>query len=120
MFNFSLLYNYYSLIPLCTAILLIAGVDTKQQFCLLRKRYDQSTQQMRWSMPTLMRCMCDAVMISHVDNTLNCHKITQDIMWFTDNHQQITHKSNWTPEKLDQLLDRQIMCGKYSLCIPLQ
>ena len=95
------------------ACLLVTTLDAHIQICLLKKRHDESTGRMRWSMASIMRCQCDRVMISLVDNTPYCPKVLEDTMWFTDNQDELKHKSNWTPDRLDALLERKIFCGKH-------
>ena len=88
-------------------------VDSHVQMCMLKKRYDESTDLMRWSMSSSMRCRCDRVMISLVDNTPYCPKLEKETMWFTDKQNELKDKSNWTPDKLDELLERKTFCGKF-------
>ena len=62
-------------------------------------------------MASRMRCQCDRVVISLVDNTRYCPKLPKEAMWFTDNQDKLKQPANWTPDKLDELLDRKTFCG---------
>ena len=64
-------------------------------------------------MPSWKRCRCDRVMISLVDNTPYCPQLPAETMWFTDDQDVLKQKANWTPEKLDQLLERKTLCGTF-------
>ena len=57
-------------------------------------------------------------MIAHSVNNYNagpnnCPKKIEDAMWFTDNQDELKLPANWTPERLDELLERKKFCGKY-------
>ena len=52
-------------------------------------------------------------MKSLVDNSPYCPNQEEETMWFTDNQDELKQKSNWTPDRLDALLERKIFCGKH-------
>ena len=71
-----------------SAFIFATTIDAHIQICLLKKRFDESTGRMRWSMASIMRCQCDRVMISFVDNTRYCPKFAEEATWFTDNQDE--------------------------------
>ena len=99
------------------ALIIATTIDAHIQICLLKKRYDESTGRMRWSMASKMRCQCDRVMTSLVDNTRYCPKLPEEAMWFTDNQDELKQPANWTSDKLDELLERKIFCGQLSVIL---
>ena len=85
--------------------------------CILKERTDTATERIRWSLPSKERCYCQAVVaIKKGQGPTSCRpeteedKEVQDI-WFTDYLDYLSHRLNWTKEKLDELLDRNILCG---------
>ena len=84
--------------------------------CMLIKRLD-SSKTLRWSLPTEKRCYCNgvAMRISEISNCPDDNYPNPKELWFTDEPKILTQRSNWTPEKLDVLLDRVDDCapGKF-------
>ena len=72
---------------------------------------------MRWSLPYAERCLCTWVVVLG-DGKQSCTPAIAEtdkhpIWWFTDEPGPLTLKDNWTPAKLDLLLERAEFCGKY-------
>ena len=85
---------------------------------MLKERHDASTQRTRWSLPSKERCICQAVIAVKNDGRAGCripggdglHQ--QEDLWFTDEKDQLVRRVNWTPEILNELLERSVACGK--------
>ena len=81
--------------------------------CLLRERLNL-TGETQWFLPKQERCYCQHVIaptfISIHDCYTNMMESTQ--LWFTSDSVSLTNRENWTPERLDELLERMGYCGK--------
>ena len=79
--------------------------------CLLEKRRDVSQGIDRWAMRSIERCYCKQV-VTPRRISLSCPMIPSydEPMWYTDNPGPITLPVNWIPEKLDELLERELCC----------
>ena len=85
--------------------------------CKLEPHYDPATKRDRWAMPKEDICFCQGVIAPNNRGTASCPAAPQNehpgsVMWYTDNPNPLTSRKNWTPEKLDQLLDRVRFCRK--------
>ena len=89
--------------------------------CMLKERYDPDAGTIRWSLPSMERCYCQAVVRSKVTSDLKnalfyCPAFVEETidedMWFTDNDSALTQRENWTPNELDLLLERIPFCSK--------
>ena len=81
--------------------------------CLLQERFDPSS--MRWSLPQKERCFCQRVVAPQISGSRSCVRVndTDNIedLWFIDDPTTVTNPRNWTPRKLDDLLDRSQCCN---------
>ncbi|XP_072014450.1 uncharacterized protein [Amphiura filiformis] len=79
-----------------------------EQVCLLTKRLNP-TGVMQWSLPYKGRCFCQIVL---APRSQICHRNEQeeDSFWFTSDHEALIQRENWTPHKLDILLERTGYC----------
>ena len=72
-------------------------------------------------MPTVERCFCTIVLAPKFLSE-NCPTALKDAsvveredLWFTDDKELLKNSMKWTPEQLDQLLERVEFCSKYLL-----
>ena len=61
-------------------------------------------------MPLEERCKCLGVVAPDEKITQN----PQSELWFTDERKNLTKRSNWTPEVLNKLLERDEYCSEYA------
>ena len=83
--------------------------------CILQKQRDPSTATLLWSLPRKQRCLCQGVVAPEIKHSKLCQRGGTEIdedLWFIDDHiaRSLTNRQNWTPEKLDELLDRRECC----------
>ena len=102
---------YYS-----SCLLLHIGV-VDLHVCILRKRFDPSSGMMRWSQPKKDLCFCQwavAPKIALLSTDQSCPRNEDSNamaeLWFTDEPTSLTNHTNWTPKKLDALLNRTYCC----------
>ncbi|XP_072048588.1 uncharacterized protein [Amphiura filiformis] len=81
--------------------------------CDLLEAYDPVSGKTRFALPSAERCYCTRVLppvrkLSNKCNTYNKDKM--ESLWFTDYPGLLTKRENWTPEKLDELLERKQFC----------
>ena len=86
--------------------------------CLLRERLN-SFGELQLSLTLQERCYCQRVVAPTFIGTHNCstNELNLTQLWFTNHsHSEftnpLTQKENWTPERLDELLERRKFCGK--------
>ena len=86
---------------------------TQGHVCLLRKRLNFSGE-LQWSLPLQELCYCQRVVAPTFINTHNCFTNELDLtqLWFTHDAVFLTQRENWSPERLDDLLERKDYCGK--------
>ena len=103
---------------LCVFAVVAFSYSVQGHMCILQERYDVAKEQRRWSLPSQERCHCQAVMAVKKGNwrtpcrpQVDVGRYGQDI-WFTDYPNYLLHKANWTRDRLDELLERKILCGK--------
>ncbi len=83
--------------------------------CILKQRQDPSTGGIiRWSLPYSEICYCQGVVAPmHMSA---CPQTASDYnegdLWFTDDPQSLTRRSNWKKEILDKLFERALYCRK--------
>ncbi|XP_072016385.1 uncharacterized protein [Amphiura filiformis] len=84
---------------------------TVGQVCLLTERQAPDGH-VRWSLPYKGRCFCQVVRAPRKVATTTCHRRNEeeDSYWYTSDPQELTQRENWTPEKLDVLLERTGFC----------
>ena len=70
-------------------------------------------------MPTVERCLCTIVLAPKFLSE-NCPTTSTDAsvveredLWFTEDKELLTNSMKWTPEQLDQLLERAGFCSEY-------
>ena len=63
-------------------------------------------------MPTLDRCICQAVVKVKKQDPRCPFVQGKYLLWFTDNPGPLTYRDNWKPDILNQLLDRVEFCSK--------
>ena len=70
-----------------------------------------------WALPLKERCLCQAVTVPEVRHTNNCFatKVISESLWFTSDPAPLIRRENWTPEKLDDLLERSEYCGRQNI-----
>ena len=87
--------------------------------CKLVRRWHPSAGMHRWSMPTVERCHCQAVVAPKERNPpRNCPLVRGDLhdtgeFWYTDAKKNITSRINWNPIALNKLLERAEYCSEY-------
>ena len=81
--------------------------------CLLRERLN-SFGELQPSLTLQERCYCDRVVAPIFISTHNCstEKFNFTQLWFTNHSDLLIQRENWTPERLDDLLERRKFCGK--------
>ena len=80
---------------------------------MLIQRYDSVKDALRYSIPSLKRCECQGVVLRKHTRNIDCPFMEKlKDLWFTDDPVPLTYRWNWTPEILDEMLDRKIACGK--------
>ena len=102
------------------ALCLIDTVDA--HMCKLEKQHDPSTGRERWALRSTERCWCKRVVAPKRIGP-SCPVIPDrhgnvEPLWYIDDPRELGLSVNWTPDKLDELLDRAICC-KLILLIPL-
>ena len=81
------------------------------QACILTLKEDAAGE-MKYSLPYKGRCLCQIV-LNPRNIMSNCQVMDEeDVFWFTNDSDILTQRANWTPEKLDILLERNGYCGK--------
>ena len=86
--------------------------------CLLKRRRDSTTGAERWSLPSEERCYCTSVLAPKCKSVNSCAEIAREkrvkgnVLWFIDDPQPLTNRSNWNVEMLDLLLERVDFCSK--------
>ena len=92
---------------------LFAGV-VDSHVCILQESLDPASGVMRWSLPKYEICLCQGVVAPRVSAGRTCHRNgkteTTQQLWFTDDPSSLTNRNNWTPKKLDALLNRTHCC----------
>ena len=77
-------------------------------------------------MPSAERCYCKMVMAPKFISAGECparrrgaggktddeEEAGGEKLWFVDDHEALTNRSNWIPEILDKLLEREEFCSK--------
>lgn len=96
----------------------IFSYTTDAYVCRLNRRWDPETATHRWSMPWDERCLCQGVVAPKEGSNppRDCPLVRGDVngtngYWFTDNKKDLTRRRNWTPSKLNDLLERAVYCG---------
>ena len=119
-YNLIIMNNYF-LPTVCSLV----SVDSLM--CMLIQRNDTKTSTLRWSLPAQKRCSCIAVAMRRTpldfnscpaDKSREVRKGSEveEELWFTDDPKPLTQRWNWTPEKLNELLERESDCaGKWYL-----
>ena len=83
---------------------------------MFAKRQDPSTGRLRWSLFLKELCYCQGVVALEQITTRTCSGQDDcahaDDLWFTDHPDPLTQRQNWSPPKLDQLLERSVLCCK--------
>ena len=111
--------TYFVLLGL--ALCLIYTVDA--HLCKLEKQHDPSTGRERWALRSTERCWCTRVVAPKRIGS-SC-PVIPDVnveplwYWYIDDPRELGLSVNWTPDQLDELLDRAICC-KLILLIPLR
>ena len=88
--------------------------------CMLQQRQDPNRGgDLRWSLPYSEICLCQGVVAPMHMST--CPQTANDYnegdLWFTDDAQPLTIRSNWKKEILDRLFQRALYCRKLCLYI---
>ena len=109
-------------LALCFRVLLFIlktgylSATVESDMCMMIRRNDPDTGQLRWSIPSRKRCSCTRVAnrVSNINNACPMDAPLQDL-WFTEDAvvDQLIRKHNWKSEILDVLFDRIISCGKF-------
>ncbi len=82
--------------------------------CMLKQRQDPSSGKLRWSLPYSEICYCQGVVAPMQMSSCPqaAHNYNEGDLWFTDDPQPLTIRSNWKKEILDKLFERALYCGK--------
>ena len=96
-------------------------VEVDCHVCILKKRQDPSHGgNLRWSLPSNERCLCQRVVVAPGDNSGHPCKASNDQfclcasagdLWFADDPKALTIRKNWEKEVLDVLLERSDYCN---------
>ena len=93
-------------------MLLILYTDpTHEHICLLKERLN-SKGELQWSLLLRERCYCQRVVAPAFISLFSCSSEEAKQFWFTSDLISLTHRDNWTPDRLDGLLVRSGYCGK--------
>ena len=82
------------------------------RLCILREQLDPATGRLRWGIPSKDRCACDSVVAPKFECTSSSRRKPPE-MWYIDEPKPLTRTENWTPKKLDELLERTDLCCKF-------
>ena len=95
------------------AILVLFTEITQGHVCLLRERVSL-TGEPQWSLSLQERCYCQTVVAPTFISIYNCslNEMSSKWLWYTSDPVPLTKQENWTPERLDKLLERIGYCGK--------
>ena len=95
------------------------------RLCILKEQLDPTNGRIRWGIASKDRCDCERVIAPKVKCTPSCARkapfagITEAIeMWYIDEPELLTRRENWTPERMDELLDRVVLCCKF-ICLTM-
>ena len=93
----------------------IVSFTVNSHFSMLKQRHDPSRGgDLRWSLPWSEICYCKGVVAPMRMSA--CPQMANDYnegdLWFTDDPQPLTIRSNWKKEILDNLFGRSLYCGK--------
>ena len=84
--------------------------------CMFVERQDPSTGGLRWSLFAKERCYCQGVVAPEQMTSRTCSGKGDyaqiDDLWITEDPGPIIQRKNWSPAKLDQLLERNVFCCK--------
>ena len=100
------------------ALCYVVSGFARGHICILKTRFDQSTQTVRWSLPSKERCLCQGVVAPEQRADHSCYSGSAsetDDLWFIDNPFHLVRRENWTPKKLDKLLERDKLCCKLNI-----
>ena len=116
-------FNMQSLVSYNISILLSSiaclRYTTEAHVCLLKKRWEPVTASHRWSLPLNERCRCLWVVAPKIKSPSQSCPLGREYvkdpseLWFTDDEESLTTRSNWKPHLLDKLLERAEYCSEY-------
>ena len=91
--------------------------------CMFQERFDPSSRAKLLTIPRNELCLCQGVVAPQTSGTRSCHRRgdtdDRDNLWSTLDRILVSHltdRRNWTPAKLDYLLERSHCC-KYLLLV---
>ena len=66
-------------------------------------------------MPSLERCLCQGVIAPKNGGPMMCPTTREEYgedssMWYVDDPRPLKDRRNWTPEKMNELLQREALC----------
>ena len=87
--------------------LFIARVNSR--ICILKEKKDE-TGEVHWSLPLKQLCDCEKVVAVNLPCVAS--KTNPADLWFIDDPTELIDESNWTPDILDELLQREPYCER--------
>ena len=93
----------------------LAVSSANGHMCLLQESRN-SSDGLQWSLSLKERCLCHAVTAPLLRRSRHCFvsQMMSEPLWFTSDPSHLTRRENWTPEKLDELLERKAFCGTFT------
>ena len=95
--------------------------------CILQERFNLSSQAKHWAMPRKEVCSCQRVVAPKMLTSQSClthnNEDALEDLWLVDDPNLITlltNRRNWTPAKLDNLLEQSNCCKFLTAVVYLQ
>ena len=89
------------------------------RLCILKEQLDPANNIIRWGIASKDRCDCERVVAPKFKCTPSCARKAPFAgnkeaieMWYINEPELLTMRENWTPERMDQLLERVDLCCK--------